>query len=95
MRGTLDTITVKGMEEEIRKLNSRKTTDFDGLGVELFICGRRYVKQISVLWAKLRIPKRWLRAVLIPVFRMTDMSGISLLLINLGCKMNLYQPDPA
>jgi hypothetical protein len=48
VQGKLDPVTLKGMEEEIRKLNSRETTDFDRLGVELFICGMRSVKQISV-----------------------------------------------
>jgi hypothetical protein len=37
MQGKGDPITLKGMEKEIRKLNSRKTTSFDELGIELFM----------------------------------------------------------
>jgi hypothetical protein len=37
MQGKGDPITLKGLEEEIRKLNSRKITSFDERGLELFM----------------------------------------------------------
>jgi hypothetical protein len=96
-KGEADPITVEELEEALNKLKNMKASGPDDLNVELFKNGGLYLKQrlltlLNMCWQDIEIPKPWLEASVISIYKKGDISNCEnhrgLSLLNVGYKIN-------
>jgi hypothetical protein len=79
-KGEVDPITIEELEEALNKLKNRKAPGPDNLNVELFKYGALYLKQrqltlLNMCWQDIEIPKPWLKALVISIYKKRDGSN--------------------